>query len=95
MKISHCTPSLYGLKVVLNNMFQKIQCFQQKQCLLLINEMKIRPSIAYSGGVLSWKAKNKPEAKATSILAIMVKYLHGGLSMMVSITPVHKLDSAY
>ena len=76
-------------------MFQKMQCFQQKQCLLLIDEMKIRPSIAYSSGVFSGMAKNKPEAKATSILAIMVKCLHGGPTMVVSITPVHKLDAAY
>ena len=75
-------------------MFQKIQCFQQKQCLLLINEMKIRPLIAYSG-VLSGMAKNKPEAKATSILAIMVKCLHGGLSMMMYIMSFRKLDAAY
>ena len=76
-------------------MFQKMQCFQQKQCLLLIDEMKIRPSIAYSSGVLSGMAKNKPEAKATSILAIMVKCLHGGPTMVVYITPVHKFDAAY
>ena len=62
-------------------MFQKIQCFQQKQYLLLISEMEISPSIAYSG-VLSGMAKNKPEVKATSLLAIMVKCLHGGLSMI-------------
>ena len=76
-------------------MFQKMQCFQQKQCLLLIDEMKIRPSIAYSSGVFSGMAKNKPEAKATSILAIMVKCLHGGLSMMMYIMSFRKLDAAY
>ena len=39
-------------------------------------------------------AKNK-EAKSTSMLGVMMKCLHGGPSLIISITPVHNLDSAF
>ncbi len=51
--------------------------------------------MAYSGGVLSGLAENNPSFKATSILAVMVKCLHGGPSTMVSIIPVHKLTASF
>ena len=39
---------------------------QQKACLLIIDEVKIRPTVAFSGGVLSGMVKNNPEYRATS-----------------------------
>lgn len=68
---------------------------QQKNAFLLIDEVKIRPMIAYSGGILNGIAKNDPNSKATSMLCVMMKCLHGGPSLMISITPVHKLTSSY
>ena len=67
----------------------------QKNCLLVIDEVKIKPTVAYTGGFLSGYAKNDPKVKATSILAVMLKCLHGGPTTMVSITPVHKLTASY
>lgn len=57
--------------------------------------MKIRPTVAYSGGVLNGMAKNDPDSKATSMLCVMMKCLHGGPSVMVSVIPVHKLTALY
>ena len=68
---------------------------QQKYCFLLIDEVKIRPIVAYSGGVLNGMAKNNNNYKASSMLGIMLKCLHGGPSIMVSVTPVHKLNGCY
>jgi len=68
---------------------------QQKNVFLIIDEVKIRPTIAYSAGVLNGMAKNDPESKATSMLCIMMKCLHGGPSVMIYAIPVHKLTAAY
>lgn len=68
---------------------------QQKNVFLIVDEVKIRPMIAYSGGVLNGMAKNNPESKATSMLCVLMKCLHGGPSLMLSITPVHKLTSSF
>ena len=57
--------------------------------------MKIRPTVAFSGGVLSGMAKNDHNAKATSMLCVMSKCLHRGPSIMVSVTPVHKLTASF
>jgi len=39
--------------------------------------------------------RNDRDSKAMSMLFVMLKYLHGGRSVMVSVTPVHKLTSEY
>ena len=39
----------------------------QKNCLLIIDEIKIRPSIVYSGGILCGKAANDPNEQAVDI----------------------------
>ena len=56
--------------------------------------MKIRLTVAFSRGVLSGMAKNDPNAKATSMLCVMSKCLYRGPSIMMSVTPVHKLPAA-
>ena len=80
---------------VLEKTFKKVQNIQQKQCFLIVDEVKIRPTVAYSGGVLSGMSKNDPNSKATSMLGVMMKCLHGGPSVMVSITPVHNPTGSY
>ena len=57
--------------------------------------MKSRPTVVFSGGVLSGMAKNDPNAKATSMLCVMSKCLHRGPSIMMSVTSVHKLTAAF
>ena len=57
--------------------------------------MKICPTVAFSGGVLNGMAKNDPDSKASSMLCVMMKGLHGGPSVMVPVTPVHKLTALY
>eukprot|EP00745_Piridium_sociabile_P001153 TRINITY_DN10714_c0_g2_i1.p1 TRINITY_DN10714_c0_g2~~TRINITY_DN10714_c0_g2_i1.p1 ORF type:complete len:837 (+),score=176.30 TRINITY_DN10714_c0_g2_i1:399-2909(+) len=68
---------------------------QQKNVFLLIDEVKIRPTVAFAGGVLSGMAKNNEECRATSMLCIMMKSLYRGPSVMVSVTPVHKLTAGF
>lgn len=87
--------SSVNVRDILSNTFAKIGKPQQRNVILLVDEVKIRPTVAFSGGVLSGMAKNNPNAKATSMLCVMSKCLHRGPSIMVSVTPVHKLTAAF
>ena len=80
---------------VLRETFSRIHTHQQKNVLLMVDEVQIRPTVAFSGGVLSGMAKNKPDCRATSMLCIMMKSLYRGPSLMISVTPVHKLTADY
>ena len=93
-KIQSIVSSL-DMEGVLVKTFENLKFPQQKNVFLLVDEVKIRPIVAFSGGILSGMAKNEPESKATSMLCVMLKCLYGGPSVMVSVTPVHKLTAAY
>ena len=86
--------SATDVDTVLGKTFQKTNS-EQKHCMLLVDEVKIRLTVAFSGGVLNGMAKNDPYSKATSMLCVMAKCLHGGPNVMVSVTPVHKLTATY
>lgn len=87
--------SSINLDEVLEKTFQKISKPQQKNALLLVDEVKIRPTVAFSGGALSGMAANNSEERATSMLCVMLRCLHRGPSVMISVTPVHNLTAAY
>ena len=80
---------------VLEKTFKKTRHVLQKNCMLLVDEVKIRPTVSYSGGVLNGMAKNDSESKASSMLCVKMKCLHGGPSLMISVTAVHKLTAAF
>lgn len=80
---------------VLKATFDKMKIDQQKYVFLLVDEVKIRPTVAFAGGVLSGMAKNDENSKATSMLCVMMKALHRGPSVMISVTPVHRLTAHY
>ena len=93
-KLQYITSSI-DKDQVMRETFAKVKTLQQKNVFLLIDEVQIRPTVAFSGGVLSGMAVNKPDCKATSMLCIMMKSLHRGPSIMISVTPIHKLTAAY
>ena len=80
---------------VLEKTFRTLEVEQQKNVFLLVDEVKIRPTVSFSGGVISGMAKNNEDCRATSMLCIMMKALHKGPSVMISVTPVHRLDASY
>ena len=80
---------------VMNKTFQKLKKNQQKNVFLLVDEVKIRPTVSFGGGVLNGMAVNDPDSRATSMLCVMMKCLYRGPSVMVSVTPVHKLTSDF
>ena len=68
--------SSVNVRDILSKTFAKLQKLQQKNVVLLVDEIKIRPTVAFSGGVLSGMAKNDHDPKATSMLCVMSKCLH-------------------
>ena len=82
--------SSVNVRNILSKMFAQFQKSQQKN-----DEIKIGPTVAFSGDILSGLTKNDPNAKAISMLCVMSKYLHRGPSIMMSVTPVHKLTAAF
>ena len=48
---------------ILQKTFEKVKKNHQKNAFLIVDKVKTRPTIAYSGGVLNGMAKNDPESK--------------------------------
>ncbi|KAF2351455.1 hypothetical protein FHG87_017793 [Trinorchestia longiramus] len=61
---------------VLRETFNKVQTLQQKNVFLLVDEVRIRPTVSFSDGALSGIAENNRDCKATSILCVMMMTLH-------------------
>ena len=60
---------------VLKEIFKQNKVVQQKNVFLLVDEVHVRPTVAFSSGVLSGMALNKPDCKATSMLCVMMRSL--------------------
>ena len=93
------TMSVTDLEKVLVAFFTKLSVENDAQLqrflFLLVDEVKIRPRVAFGGGILSGMAVNDPNSRATAMLGILIKCLHGGPSLMVSVTPVHSSTGAF
>ncbi|KAF2356611.1 Zinc finger C2CH-type [Trinorchestia longiramus] len=94
LKLQYITSSI-DEDQILRETFDKVQTLQQMTVFLLVDEVQIRPTVSFSGRVLSGMAKNNRDCKATSMRCVMMKSLHKGPSLMISMTPVHKLTATY
>ncbi|KAF2350229.1 hypothetical protein FHG87_019016 [Trinorchestia longiramus] len=70
---------------VLRETFDKVRTLQLKNVFLLVDEVQIRPTVQFSGGLLSGMAENNRDCRATSMLCVMMKSLHKGPSLMISV----------
>ena len=68
---------------------------RQKACVLIIDEVYVKASLAYAGGVFQGMAENSPNEKATTVLAVMVKCVQGGGRFVARLVPCSKLTAAY
>ena len=68
---------------------------KQRQCLILVDEISVKPQLLYHGGQLFGRAENDPNSLANSVLAIMVYCLFGGPKFIVKLIPVNKLTAEY
>ncbi|KAF2355100.1 hypothetical protein FHG87_014139 [Trinorchestia longiramus] len=73
-KLQYITSSI-DKDQVLRKTFDKVQTLQLKNVFLLVDEVKIEPTVQFSGGVLSGMAENNRDGRATSMLCVMMKSL--------------------
>ena len=67
----------------------------RKNVFFIVDEVRIRPTVSFAGGMLSGMTINEPTEKATSMLGVFMKCMHGGPSLMISGTPVQKLTAKF
>ncbi|KAF2356005.1 hypothetical protein FHG87_013240 [Trinorchestia longiramus] len=84
-KLQYITSSI-DKDQVLRETYDKVQTLQQKIVFLLVDEVQIRLTVSFSGGLLSGMTENNRDCKATSIPCVMMKSLHKGPSLMISDT---------
>ena len=68
---------------------------RQKQCIILVDEVYVKPALLYHGGYLFGEARNNPGALANSVLAVMVVSMFGGPSFLAKMIPVRKVNAAF
>ena len=76
------------------NIFSNLPEKQQK-CIVLVDEVYVKPLLQYHGVNIFGKAANYPDSLATIDLAIMIKCLFGGPAFLVKMIHVFKLDSKF
>ena len=75
---------------VLTALFQRNDELQ-KNVFVIVDEVKIRLTVSFVGGMLSGMAINEPTEKATAMLGVLIKYMYGGPSLMISVTPLSQV----
>ena len=66
---------------------------KQRKCIVLVDEVYVKPSLQCHGGHIFGKVANNSDALANTILAIMIKRLSGGLRFSVKMIFVSKLNA--
>jgi hypothetical protein len=67
----------------------------QKQCLVLFDEMYVKPSIRFRGGHLLGYSVDDPSQMARTILAIMIRPMMGAPAFVCRLLPINKLSSKF
>ena len=78
----------------LSNFFSGIS-ENQKNCILLIDEVYVKPTLQCHGGVVFGKAVNKPDLTANTILSFMIVCLFNGPKLLYKMLPVKQLDATF
>ena len=67
----------------------------QRSCIILVDEVYVKPSLQFHGGSVFGKAENDSSSLATTMLAIMIKCMNGGPNFIIKMIPVSKLTSKF
>ena len=78
----------------LRNVFDAIDD-KQRSCILLIDEVYVKPALMYHGGSVFGKAVNKPNELANTVLSFFIVSGFGGPKFLFRMLPVHKLDTSF
>ncbi len=63
----------------------------QRNCAVIFDEVYVKPSLRYRGRHIIGNSADQPGALATTMLAILVKPLHGGHAFVARLIPVRAL----
>lgn len=66
---------------------------QQRICVVVFDEVKLRARLRLNAGHVIGNAVNRPDDEATSALVLEIVCCHGGPKQIIKILPVHKLNS--
>ncbi|GFO13683.1 transposable element p transposase [Plakobranchus ocellatus] len=80
---------------VLYGNFFRAQQPRSKNCTLIVDEIYIKPSISYSGGVLFGYSEDVPKKLASTLLCIMVKCLFSSKKLLAKLVPCHALTAEF
>ena len=74
-RITSKVNSTLGDEDYVKNIFKYLEDERHKNCILLIDEVYVKPALLYHGGFFFGHAVNKPDCLSTTILSIMIHYL--------------------
>ena len=80
---------------LLLNVFGNVE-ERQRTCILLLDEVYVKPSLMYHGGTVFGKAVNKPNELANTVLGIyIVTFYDGGPKSLLRMLLVSGLDAIF
>ena len=68
---------------------------RQTQCLVLVDEIHVKPLLLYSGGSIFGEAVNRPGENANRVLGIMIVSLFGGPVFLAKVIPVKRITASF
>ena len=78
----------------MKNVFSNLN-MKGKTCILLVDEVYIKPMLQYHGGSLFGKAVNDPKQLANTVVGFMIVSLFGGAEFLYKMLPIKGLDSDF
>ena len=67
----------------------------KKTCILLLDEVYVKPMSQYHGGIVFGKSVNKPHLLANTVLSFLVVTLFNGPKFLYKMIPARKLDAEF
>ena len=67
----------------------------QRKCIIVVDEVYVKPSLRYSSGQFFGKSADQPDKLARTMLGIMVKCLLGGPKFMADCIPIFTLTAKF
>jgi len=67
----------------------------ERGCVLIVDEIYVKASISFRGGVIFGYAADDKSKKATTLLCIMVKCFFGGKKFVAKVIPCHALKAVF
>ena len=81
-------------KNVIMRVFQKLSP-SQLQCILMFDEVYVKPSVRFRGSHVIGKAADQPEKAARTVLSVMLKPLFCSESFVIRLLPVFSLTAEF